>query len=181
MEDYFLIRRIKAGDKQAFEQLVEKHYDHIYAYCFRRTGNREAAMDLAQNVFLKLVAAIYRYQCTGKFQNFLFTIAVNTCNDFLKTSRNQQIQTEEEQLEDPGPLPESQYIRRQENQILYQRLQGLPEIQKEALILYYYQDLKIRDIARITGVSVSTVKSRLHQGIGKLRKLYEQEASQDEV
>ena len=72
MEDRVLIRRIKKGDKAAFEELVVKHYENIFAYCFRRTGSRQDAEDLTQEVFLKLVKAVYKYQSTGKFSNFIF-------------------------------------------------------------------------------------------------------------
>lgn len=175
MEDYFLIQRIKAGDKHAFEKLTEKYYGSIYAFCYRKTGNRETSQDLTQDIFLKLVQSIYRYQCIGKFQNYLYTIAVNTCNDFLRKSRPAEKEVDTEELQDPGPLPEAQYIRKQDSFKLYDRLRMLPEIQREVLILYYYQNLKIKDIAAITGAGVSTVKSRMHQGIGKLRKLYGEE------
>lgn len=132
-------------------------------------------MDLTQDVFLKLVKSVYRYRCTGKFQNFLYTVAVNTCNDFLRKDRAAVPEADTAGIPDPGPLPEARYIRKQDSEKLADVLKMLPEIQKEALILYYYQDLKLKDIAAVTGVSVSTVKSRIHQGIGKLRKLYGEE------
>ena len=74
-EDRRLINRIRNGDKGAFEELVKRHYEDIFSYCYRRTGNREDAEDLTQEVFLKLVKAIYKYRHTGKFRNFIFTVA----------------------------------------------------------------------------------------------------------
>lgn len=74
-EDRRLINRIRSGDKGTFEELVKRHYKDVFAYCYRRTGNREDAEDLTQEVFLKLVKAIYKYRHTGKFRNFIFTIA----------------------------------------------------------------------------------------------------------
>ncbi|HLS35550.1 MAG TPA: RNA polymerase sigma factor, partial [Bacillota bacterium] len=79
-----LIRKIIKGDEEAFDSLVKKHYNNIYHYCFRKTGNKEIAKDLTQEVFMKLIRSIHRYRFTGKFTNFLFTIAVNTCNDFYR-------------------------------------------------------------------------------------------------
>lgn len=74
-EDRRLINRIRSGDKGAFEELVKRHYKDVFAYCYRRTGNREDAEDLTQEVFLKLVKAIYKYRHTGNFRNFIFTVA----------------------------------------------------------------------------------------------------------
>src|SRR5690625_1676703 len=78
IQDYLLIRKIIKGDEEAFDSLVKKHYNNIYHYCFRKTGNKEIAKDLTQEVFMKLIRSIHRYRFTGKFTNFLFTIAVNT-------------------------------------------------------------------------------------------------------
>ncbi len=87
MEDALLIRRIKQGDEAAFEALVRRHYKNVYAFCFRRCGDRELAADLAQEVFLRLVTAVYRYSLTGRFTNYLLTIAVNVCNDYYRRRR----------------------------------------------------------------------------------------------
>ena len=85
IEDYSLIRRIQNGDPAAFEILVRKHYQTIYSFCVRRcNGNTTLAADLTQDTFLKLVEHIQQYKLTGKFTNFLLTIAVNTCNNHFK-------------------------------------------------------------------------------------------------
>ena len=172
IKDFILVQKIKAGNRQAFEVLVKRYYQNIYAYCFRRCGNKETAQDLTQDIFVKLISSIYRYTPTGKFQNFLFTIAVNTCNDYHRKSTIQQTDVDIDIMIDSEPFLEDSHIKKEEHVLLCERLQTLPDIQKNALILYYYHDLKIKDIATITGVSVSTVKSRIHQGIGKLKKIY---------
>lgn len=113
---------------------------------------------------------------TGKFTNFLFTIAVNTCNDHLKKKKLYISEYDEAKIECEPNLPETKYIQSEEYQVLYKRLLALPDIQKEALILHYYHGLKIKDISLITGASASTVKSRMKQGIAKLKKIYQQES-----
>lgn len=174
-EDSRLIKRIKAGDKQAFDILVRKHYQNIFSYCYRRTGNSDTAADLTQDVFMKLVASIYKYTFTGKFINFLFTIAVNTCNDYARKKQFCASDMDVEQREAIQNPPDIEVIQTEESKILYQRLSKLPDIQKDALILHYYHGLKIKDISIITGVSTSTVKSRMKQGIEKLRKIYQKD------
>ena len=183
MEDRVLIRRIKKGDKAAFEELVVKHYENIFAYCFRRTGSRQDAEDLTQEVFLKLVKAVYKYQSTGKFSNFIFTIAVNCCNDFLRR------QVRQNEREAAGELTgnvmsveqgaEEKAIIREDSRVLYRRLAGLNDTQREALILHYFHGFRAREIAAMTGVPLATAKSRIRQGMEHLRRQYTDEGEEE--
>lgn len=170
-EDNKLIRQIKNGDKAAFEQLVKKYYRNIFSYCYRRTGDEDTAADLTQDIFLKLIASIYNYRFSGKFINFIFTIAVNTCNDYFRKTRP-TIEAETAEIPDSSDTPIEAVIRTEESRCLQSRLSMLPDNQREAIILYYYHDMKAKDIAKVTGVPLSTAKSRIKQGLDKLRKQY---------
>lgn len=170
-----LIRRIKEGDKQAFDTLVRKHYQNIYSYCIRRTGNQVVAADLTQDVFLKLVKSINNYRFSGKFTNFLFTIAVNTCNDYSKKPQHIYENIENLQKCDNKPEPIESVIKNEVSRSIKEKIDTLPDIQKDAIILYYYHDKKVKDIAKIMGASLPTTKSRLKQGKDKLRKLLSEE------
>lgn len=166
-----MIRKIKNGDKNAFEQLVKRHYENIYAFCCRRTGDQNTAADLTQDIFLKLISSIYNYKFTGKFSNYIFTIAVNTCNDYFKKIKA-DINSELDEWPSSDDTPLEAAIKSEENRLLLHRLNNLPDKQKEAIILHYYHNLKVKDIAKITGVPLPTAKSRIKQGLDKLRKLY---------
>lgn len=174
-EDIKLIRQIKSGDKQAFDALVRRHYQNIFSYCYRRVVDKDVAADLTQDIFLKLVASIYRYSISGKFNNYLFTIAVNTCNDYLRKGSLSVADEKIEQIEDNKKQPVEIIIENEQNELLQKKLASLPDIQREALILYYYHGLKAKDIAAVTGVSVPTAKSRIKQGKDKLKKIYQKE------
>ncbi|KJF27328.1 hypothetical protein TZ02_08305 [Clostridium aceticum] len=175
IEDYQLIWRIKKGDQQAFDTLVRKHYQNIYSYCIRRTGNQVMAADLTQDIFLKLVKAIYNYHFTGKFTNFLFTIAVNTCNDYCRKPQQRYEHVDSLQKSDNRPEPIDRVIQNEEAKGIKQKIDALPDMQKDAIILYYYHDMKAKDIAKVTGVNLATVKSRLKQGKDKLKKMFSEE------
>lgn len=162
------------GDKYAFEQLVKKHYRNIYAYCYRRTGDENIAADLTQDVFLKLISSIYNYRFFGKFTNYIFTITVNTCNDYFRKI-NPDIDSDIGELPSAGDTPIETLIKTETNKCLQNRLNTLPDKQKEAIILHYFHDLKMKDIAQITGVPLATAKSRIKQGLDKLRKLYKED------
>ncbi len=153
---------------------MRKHYQNIYSYCVRRVGI-DAAADLTQEVFIKLVKTIFTYRFTGKFTNFLFTIAVNTCNDYAKKQHRICEDIDSLQKTDGRPTPFEIVIKAEQAEIIKQKLDALPDIQKDAIILYYYHGLKARDIAQITGVSVPTAKSRLKQGMDKLKKTFQEE------
>lgn len=166
-----MIKRIQAGDTEAFDIVVRKYYRSIYQFCYRRlNGDSNIASDITQDVFLKLLENIQAVHILGKFQNYLLRIAANTCNNYFKKVK--PIYTDLEVLEiadvTNGPLEKSI---RKENQIAVRRaINLLPDYQKEAIILRFYYDLKIKEIADITKASIPTVKSRLQQGTKKLQR-----------
>ncbi|MGT2656757.1 RNA polymerase sigma factor [Streptococcus varani] len=176
IEDYFLIMRIKRGDTDAFEVLVDKYYDQIFAYCLRRTfGNRSLAGDLTQDIFLKVIGAIQKYRYKGKFYNYLYTIAVNHCNSYIRKKQLEQVQLNENFLTNQAESIEESLFKKEESQLIQEALNQLPDPQREAIILRYYQNLKIADIAKVTGVGVATAQSRIHQALQKLARWLDKE------
>lgn len=133
------------------------------------------AADLTQEIFLKLVSSIYDYHFSGKFINFLFTIAVNTCNDYYRKRYRAYEENDNVQIGDDKPTPIETVIRNERAMFIKRKIDELPDFQKDAIILYYYHDMKAKDIAKLTGVNLSTVKSRLKQGKDKLKKLFSEE------
>ena len=180
IEDYLLIRKIKAGDPEAWEKLVRKYYQIIFAFCVRRFfGDRLLAADLTQDIFLKLIETIDRYQYTGKFFNYLFTIAVNTCNNYQ--AKKKFVQNElNDQLQLQPDTTEKMIIESETRDQLQDVLDTLPDMQKNALILKYFYDLKVKDIAKIMDASVPTTQSRITQGLTKLREKMNREDFSDE-
>ena len=176
IEDYILIRRIQNGDPEAFETLVRKYYQNIYQFCVRRcNGDTALAADLTQDTFLKLIAHIQQYRLTGKFINFLLTIAVNTCNNHFK-KKSPDIVDMDTLSAVPSNLNISEEVLRQEDaKIIQQAIDRLPDMQKEVVILRFYHDRKLKEIAAITGVSLPTAKSRLKQGLDKLKRYLDKE------
>ncbi|MGO2893115.1 RNA polymerase sigma factor [Enterococcus devriesei] len=176
IKDYLIILRIKRGDVDAWEQLVEKYYDQIYQYCKRRFfGNHVLAEDLTQDTFMKVISKIDSYQFSGSFFNYLYTVAVNTCNNFSKRHKLDESSFDEaydllldDQTNEPVILDEKA-------QMIQQALDHLPEYQREAVILKYYHELKVKEIAKITNASVATTQSRIYQGLVKMKQELEKE------
>lgn len=176
IEDYILIKRIQDGDPAAFEVLVRKYYQDIYSFCVRRcNGDTALAADLTQETFLKLIERIQCYRPTGKFINFLLTIAVNTCNNNYKKKSFEFVEMEVLAQQPDQTDLEATLLRQETALTVQQALSQLPDFQKETIILRFYHDRKIREIADITGVSVPTAKSRLKQGLDKLKRYLDKE------
>ena len=180
IQDWIIINKIKMGDPDAWDILVHKYYDSVYFYCVRRCyGDCDIASDLTQDIFLKLVESLPRYRFIGKFQNYLYTMAVNTCNNYLKKRHIEQIELTDNFTTDSDTSLIDEILHDERKETVQKALDLLPEIRREVVILRYYHDLKVKDIATITGVGVSTVQSRIYQGLRKLEKVLEREEFYD--
>ena len=82
-----VISQIAQGDTEALEKLIDRYYDNIFSYLFRKVGSIELAEDLTQEAFLRLVKTLSRYRPTGKFSNYVFTIEVNAANDYFRKNK----------------------------------------------------------------------------------------------
>jgi RNA polymerase sigma factor (sigma-70 family) len=173
-EDRELIGEIINGSQAAMEVLTRKYYKPIYAFVYREIGDRETAYDLTQEIFIKVIQRIHSYSNKGKFENWLYTIAINHCRDYWGSSdyRHTSKQSElHENIESERKSVHYIFEGKETRKLIREAIGSLPDYQREALILKYFDDLKIKDIAEITNTSVPTVKSRLKQGLGKLAKL----------
>lgn len=164
-----LIQRARRGDADALEKLIHHYYNNIFSYLFRKVGNITVAEDLTQDVFLRLTGALPHYRFTGKFSNFLFTIAVNVGNDFFRKNKMLLYEDLSSLNIDADIDIEQILIEKEAHGHLKEAIKQLPDLQKDAILLRYFHDMKIKDIARVTDSNVSTVKSRIQQGIKKLK------------
>lgn len=169
-------RGIRSGKKEYLTEAAEKYYDDIYRFCCFETGNAEDSYDLAQETFLRFI----RYAGDFSYRNlkgYLLTVAMNVCRDYFHRENGKSIRengTEEELLSraEPGEHgPEAAAERDDYTDRLLNALSGLPQIQRDAILLHYFQELKYREIARLTGTGTATVKSRVRQGMSKLREM----------
>lgn len=165
-----LIRQAQKGDTDALETIINHYYDNIFSYLYRNTGDKAIAEDLTQDVFLKLVNALAGYRSVGKFSNFVFTIAVNVRNDYYRKNKL-SIQEYDLLNVDAGVDIEKILIRKDQSSRLKEAIQKLPDAQKDTILLRFFHDMKIKDIAKITSTNPSTVKSRVSNGLKKLKSL----------
>ncbi|ADU29480.1 RNA polymerase sigma factor [Evansella cellulosilytica] len=170
--DEELLDEIKRGSQAAMEVLVKKHYKYIFAYVYRKLGDYHLAYDMTQEVFIKMMKSIHRYKQEGDFKHWLLKIAVNHCRDYFR-SRTYKQKGEESELVAPVRDEKGNVwdllSKKLDSEKVKAAMEHLPDYQKEAIILKFYQDLKIREIASITNSKEATVKSRLKQGLNKLK------------
>lgn len=173
--DQELIVEIKNGSQAAMEVLVKRYYKNIFAYIYRKVGDYHLSYDLTQEVFIKMMKSIDTYKAQGKFENWLLTIAVNHCRDYFRSSKYKHKNEETDLkywIDDEKANVTDLLSQKVESEQVRMALQKLPEYQRETIVLRYYHDLKIKEIALITNSKEATVKSRLRQGIKKLKVFF---------
>lgn len=160
---------------------MNKYYNQVFSFCVRRClGDRVLAADLTQDIFLKIIENIEKYKFSGKFFNYLFTITVNVCNNYYNKKRFTQFELDEKVLNLGSDTIMTNLMMEESVNQVQVALNRLPDMQREALILKYYDELKVKDIAKITGTSVPTSQSRINQGLKKLSKLLDREEFMNE-
>ncbi len=166
VEDPDLIRTAKRGKVEAYNVLVSRWEKRVFNYLLRLVGDREDAMDLSQEVFLKAYQNLGRLQDPARFGPWLFRIAHNEAFSHLRKPRR------ETGLESAGPeTPQRARLEPIELALAVAgALAGLTEDQREAVVLKIYQGFKFEEMAEVLSCPVSTVKSRLYSALDVLKQ-----------
>ena len=167
MEEQALIKKSQSGDSDAMTVLISSYYQSIFAFFYKNTGNYHQSKDLTQEVFIKMVAGINSYRSKTPFKNWLFTIASNHLKNYYRTLSRQPnyVDILEEYMTSENPMADIAT----ENDVRA-ALKCLPPEQREAVILRYYNGFSIKDISKITGAKVPTIKARIRYGLEKMQK-----------
>ncbi len=172
ISDEDLARGIQRGTKGDLALLVERHHSPLLGFLYRMTGgNRPLAEDLVQETFLRLLHGIGQYQYPRPFKPWLYTIATNLARDHYKQAEiRHTISMPERTPEIQSDAPEEALLLDIEAQQVAAVITGLPAHQREAVVLRYYQELSLVEIAEVLSVPVGTVKSRLSLGLKQIRE-----------
>jgi RNA polymerase sigma-70 factor, ECF subfamily len=166
--DAELVRRFVAGDAAAFVTLVERHERRIYSVCLRVLGNAEDAADATQDTLLSVVRKLDGFRGEAAFTTWLHRIALNVCFDHLRRAQRQPtlqrvIDDDLPGLELGDPVADHADAVADERDIAA-ALAMVPEDFRVAIVLADVQDLPYEEIAKLLGLPVGTVKSRVHRG-----------------
>jgi len=177
--DEELVALAQAGDRGAFEELIERHKHKAYHIAFGFARNREEAKDLSQEAFLKAFAYLKKFDGRSSFYTWFYRIVVNVCLDHKRRSKRRAAdefdETSESRIEPShqmnNPLPlDQQVLAGQISLRVKTALQTLPAKQRTAFVLKNHQGLSIKEIAEMMDTAEGTVKVHLHRAVTALRR-----------
>ena len=182
--DAALIRSFLNGEKEAFNELVIRHQDRVFNLCYRFFGDLNEADDMAQEIFIKVYRSIGSFRFESGFSTWMYRIAVNTCQNRLKSMdyRFKKMISSFQGKNDPEKDgPEWEFPDRSSSPLLeleakesalrvQKAINGLPKDKKTMVILRDIQGLSYEEMAGITGFTMGTVKSKLARARRELKK-----------
>ncbi len=171
--DALIVEDVLAGDKEAFGSLVHRYKKPLYNLAYRMTSNREDALDLSQEAFVRAYANLHRFDLKRSFFTWLYTICLNLTRNHLEKKREtllDQTETLERQVRSAFPPADELVGKKQVTANLEKALQRLPLDLREAVILRYLQELSFEEITQVLGISLSAAKMRVYRGLEKARE-----------
>lgn len=180
LTDGELISKAIRGREDGFEELVRRYQRPITGYVFRMLGDYEFALDVTQEVFIKVYNSLERYSSEYKFSTWLYRIAHNAAIDHMRRNsvNPQSLETESAdgtyqlQIESPNPSPEQDRERSEWRTEIDEVIKRLPTAYRELILLRHSQDQSYDEIAEITGLPLGTVKNRLFRAREMMREIF---------
>ena len=178
------IEKLKVGDAEAFEVLVHRYSADIYALLCRLTGDLDEASDLTQDTFLRSLKAVGGFRGDASLKTWLFRIAVNESRNryrwWKRRHRDHTVsldhkvgdsdQTVQESIPCAASSPEDDALRRERERLMQSALMELPDVYREAVVLFDIEGFSYEQISQTLEISLGTVKSRIARGREELRK-----------
>ena len=167
-----LVEQARAGDRQAFSTIVRRLMNQVAALTYRMTGDRDTALDLAQDTFVSAWQNLATYRGEASFVNWLYRIATNKSLNVLKAAQRLTSLPEESEAQvelasdsDPGVDLERRELTAQ----IMEFMNGLPPQQRAVFELRFYKQLTFDEISDTTGKAIGTVKTNYREAVKKLR------------
>ena len=182
ISDEELVARATGGDLESFNQLVGRWERPIYALAYRTLGREEDARDVVQEAFLRAFRGLKGFKGQAKFSSWLYRITLNLCRDWMRKARRApmiQVPESEDGLDMAEQMPstaesvEDLVERSQMSAAVAKAMAELPEEQRIAIVMKEYHGLTFQEIADALDCPLSTVKTRLYQGLSVLRRRLE--------
>ena len=186
MTDAELVKAYAQGDNDAFDQLLRKYSDKVFAYIIRTVKNEDVANDIFQDTFVKAILTIRqgRYTENGKFPAWITRIAHNLIIDYYRQTKAENLQSSDvaeadvlNRKELSEATIEEEIISRQLLEDVRGLIKYLPELQREVLTMRFYRNMSFKEIAEETRVSINTALGRMRYAVLNLRRI----ASEKEI
>ncbi len=168
LDDDALVRLAQGGAAGAFEVLVRRHQARVLKICYRYLGDVASAQDAAQNTFVALYRYLPKYKPQGQFQPLLWRVSLNQCKMITRARKPPLVREEP-----PAPVeaPDAQILRSEQRRALQAALSKLPQRHRKVVALRFGGELSYQEIADILRIPIGTVRSRLSDGLAKLRRI----------
>ncbi|MCX6033756.1 MAG: sigma-70 family RNA polymerase sigma factor [Chloroflexi bacterium] len=167
-----LVEQAQNGDRNAFGELVRRHYQGVVLVVYRMCGDTGLAEDATQEAFIRAWVNLPSYQPKGCLRNWLYRIAVNAALDVLRRKPEETLEDKEAlMVADQAAGPETVLIEKERVALLQQAMKSLPEAARSVLVLREYGGLSYQEIAGVLDVPVGTVMSRLNYARNRLREI----------
>jgi RNA polymerase sigma-70 factor (ECF subfamily) len=184
-EDVRLLREVLANHPGAFSELMRKHQNSVYNLCYRMLNHYEDAADCAQETFIKAYRSLKKFRFESSFGVWLYRIAINTCKNRLSSAEyrhrgrltvydpdmkeRREVSIDEMEIKDEANSPEQLFEQKQVQQHVLEAIAALPYQFRVLVILCDLECRSYEEIAKITGLKLGTVKSKLARARQQLR------------
>jgi RNA polymerase sigma-70 factor (ECF subfamily) len=172
------IRRCLSGDREAFAHLVRQYQAQVLGLCYRMTGSREDAADIAQQAFLKAYQHLHTHDPALPFRPWLLKIATNECVSFLRRHGRQRAVPDEAVLQeaaDPTPSPLALMELADDRAEVRQAVLALPLPYRTVILQYYFEGLSYQEIANRSGMAIGTISTHLFRAKQLLKRILTQQ------
>ncbi len=172
LNDLDLVDEIRAGSRAAFDRLIRRHEQLVYRIAYSYVGDIDCALDISQNVFIKVHRQLGSFHGRGTFRAWLSRIAQNESLNWLRARKRRDGDVELTPVNTPTiqPIQESSLLRAERSRDLRTEIHKLNPRQRQALLLRYFESMPIREIGEVLECSEGQVKSILFRGMQVLRK-----------
>lgn len=187
--DLKLVMAARNGDNEAFEAIVRKYQGKAFNIAFRMLSDREEARDLTQEVFIKIFRSLRSFRSESRFSHWFYAVLLNSCRSRLKHLKRRgffssqpldnpgtaQSESPARQFKDKSPDASTVLEKKQIEEVVHEKIKLVQIEFRDVLILRDIQGFAYDEIASILGISIGTVKSRLHRGRTEMKNLLAEE------
>jgi RNA polymerase sigma-70 factor (ECF subfamily) len=172
IEDELLKWKFKTGSKDALQRIYEKYRDYLLTLAMALVNDANLAEDIVHDVFVTFAQSSGKFRLRGSLKGYLATCTVNRCRDEFRARKRAPLN-----LDDDAPIqsdcdpPDERIVSDEQSRQIAYALGRLPCEQREVIALHLNAEMKLRHIARLQNVSVTTVKGRYRYGLRKLRSV----------
>lgn len=162
-----LLTQAQAGEREAFSKIMRLMMNKTVALTYKMTGDKDTAMDLAQETFISAWQNLAGFKKEAKFESWLYRIAMNKSLNFLK--RKKQVPLDNYENMQSNDDPSSDYLRKELRNEIISFMRTLPEQQRIVFELHFYKEMTFEEISQMTGKALGTVKTLYREAVIKLR------------